>query len=142
MVDRKWLFGYVSVGWLSETGFLKYGKKGWWCSFFFEKTGVEFIFQCLKSYLEYLATAVCSNLTRSNICVVYRPHDHTTLLKFLESLDTLMNELRFLKGTPIILGDFNIEIFLSDKKPEISSYKLLPKSFNLDVFFEWTNQSH
>ena len=27
---------------------------------FFEKTGVEFIFQDLKSYLEYLAVAICS----------------------------------------------------------------------------------
>ena len=54
--------------------------------------------------------------------------------KFLESLDTLLNELRFLKETPIIVGDFNIDIFSKDKKPEVLKYKLLLKSFNLDIF--------
>ena len=84
--------------------------------------------------MEYLAITICSNLTKfNNIYVVYRPPDHTCL-KFLESLDTLLNELRFLKGTPIIVGDFNIYIFSSDKKSEVYSYKLLLKSFNLDVF--------
>ena len=100
---------------------------------FFVKTGVEFILQDLKSDLEYLAITICNNLTKFTICVVYRPHDHTSL-KFLESLDTLLNELRFLKGTPIIVADFNIDIFSNDKKPEVLGYKLLLKSFNLDIF--------
>ena len=49
-------------------------------------------------------------------------------------MDTLLNKLRFLKGTPLILRDFNIEKFSNDKKHEVLSYKLLLKSFNLNVF--------
>ena len=124
------MFGNVSVGWLSERVFKIREKRGGGVAFSV-KTGVEFI--RLKSDLEYLAITVCSNLTKFNICVVNRPPDHTCP-KFLESLDTLLNEFRFLKRTPIIVGDFNIDIFSNDKKPEVLSYKLLLKSFHLDIF--------
>ena len=87
--------------------------------------------------MEYLAITNCSSLTKFNFCVVYRQPAHTCL-NFLESLDTLLNELRFLKGTPIIVGEFNIDIFSNGKKPEVSNYKLLLKSFNLDVFLSET----
>ena len=126
------MFGNVSVGWLSERVFKDRDKRGGGEAFFV-KTVVEFNLQDLKSDLEYLAITICSNLTKFNVCVVYRPPDHTCL-KFLESLDTLLNELRFLKRTPIIVGDFNIEIISNDEKPEVLSFKLLLKSFSLDIF--------
>ena len=74
--------------------------------------------------MEYLAITICSNLTKFNICVVYRPPDHTCL-KFLESLDTLLNELRFLKGTLIIVGDFHIDIFSNDHGHDGLSNKMV-----------------
>ena len=85
--------GYQRIVWKCfSNGVFKNREKRCGGVAFFVKTGVEFILQDLKSDLEYLAITVCSNLTKFNICVFCRPPDHTCL-KFLESLDTLLNEL-------------------------------------------------
>ena len=64
--------------------FKKRDKRGGGVAFFL-KFGVELILQDLKSYLEYLAITICSNINKFNICVVYRPPDHTCLKFFGKS---------------------------------------------------------
>ena len=55
-----------------------------------------------------------------------------TYSTFLENLDYLLNELRQLKGNPVIVGDFNFDILAKNEKPGVLSYKTLLKSFDLD----------
>ena len=123
---------WIFFSWMGiKKGFLKIGKKGWRCCFFFVRTGVKFILQDLKSNLEYLTITIWNKLTYFNICTVYRSPNQT-YSTFLENLDYLLNELRLLKGNPVIVGDFNFYILAKDEKPEVLSYKTLLKSFDLD----------
>ena len=93
-----------------KKGFLKIGKKRGGGVAFFVKTGAEFILQDLNSDMEDLTITIWNKLTYFNICTVYRSPNQT-YSTFLENLDYLLNELRQLKGNPVIVGDFNL-IFL------------------------------
>ena len=97
----------------------------------FVRTGVELILQDFNFDLEYLTITIWNKLTYFNICTVYRSPNQT-YSTFLEKLDYLLNELRLLKGNPVIVANFNFDILAKDEKPEVLSCKTLLESFDLD----------